>query len=270
MNELVPLGEGVYAWLQDPARLSNPNAGVVVDEDGITVIDTLLSPAQADPFVAAVDALGAPVRRIVLTSSHVPFAGGSGRFKLAAVYGTAQTSAHLDLPPNVDGYRRLFPDHAAEFDDLRTRTVTHVVTEANWLTPRVVVAPVRGQMDQNLVAQVPDANVVFAGAFAAFGVRPLAFEGDPASWADELARVRDWGVIVVPGTGEIGGAEELDALRDYLRACVDARGDVAALTGGPWKDWPQAEFDAVNIERAAMLSRGDSAPPPSMLRLLGL
>jgi glyoxylase-like metal-dependent hydrolase (beta-lactamase superfamily II) len=123
---------------------------------------------------------------------------------------------------------------------------------------------------QNLVVQVPDDNVLFVGAFAAFGARPPAFDGDPARWADELDRVRDWGVLVVPGIGGIGGAEELDALAAYLRACVDAGGDVAALAPGPWDEWAHPEFDQVNVERAAMLARGDAAPPPSMLRLLGM
>jgi cyclase len=270
MNELVPLGERVYAWVQEPAGWEHPNAGVVVDDDGITVVDTLMLPSQAAQLAAALEPFGVPVRRIVLTSSHVPFVGGSAAFPFAAVYGTAQISAHLDQAPNTTGYQHLYPEHAEEFAELRTRPVSHVVGEAIWLTSTVVVAPVSGQIAQNLVVQVPDANVVFAGAMGAFGVRPLAFDGDPARWADELERIRDWGVIVVPGTGGIGGAEELDELARYLRACAGANGRVDALSGGPWRGWDHAEFDAVNVERAEMLARGDAAPPPAMLRLLGM
>jgi glyoxylase-like metal-dependent hydrolase (beta-lactamase superfamily II) len=270
MSELIALGERVFAWMQEPGGLEHPNAGAVLDDDGITVIDTLMLPSQSDAFAAALADLGPPVRRVVYTSSHVPYTGGSTRFPLAAVYGTAQVSAHLDQPPNVVGYRHLFPASAAEFEELRTRPVTHLVAEATWLTTTVVVAPVSGQITQNLVVQVPDANVVFAGAFAAFGARPLAFDGDPRRWADELGRIRDWGIIVVPGIGGIGGAEELEALEAYLRACVSAGGDVARLTRGPWDEWDHPEFDAVNVERAAMLARGDAAPPPSILRLLGM
>jgi cyclase len=270
VSELVAISPGVYAWLQEPGGLARPNAGVVVDDDGVTVVDTLMVPSQTEPFALAVEALGRPVRRVVLTSSHVPWVGGTGRFRLAAVYGTPQISAHLDQPPNVSGYRHLFPGHAAEFEDLRTRPVSHVVAEAAWLTPTVVVAPVAGQIAQNLVVQIPEASVVFAGAMCAFGVRPLAFDGDPARWADALDQVREWGAIIVPGSGPIGGAEEIDALHAYLRACVEADGDVSALRAGPWATWAHPEFDAVNVERAAMLARGDHTPPPSMLRLLGM
>jgi glyoxylase-like metal-dependent hydrolase (beta-lactamase superfamily II) len=269
MSELVELGERVYAWLQEPAGFEHPNAGAIVDDDGVTVVDTLMLPSQSEPFAAALAELG-PVRRIVYTSSHVPYTGGSARFPLAAVYGTAQISAHLDQPPNVAGYQHLYPAHAAEFADLRTRPVSHVVAEATWLTSTAVVAPVGGQIAQNLVVQVPDANVVFAGALASFGARPLAFDGDPARWAGELERVREWGVLVVPGVGGIGGAEEVDGLVAYLRACVDAAGDRSRLGRGPWSAWSHPEFDEINVERAAMLSRGDTAPPPSILRLLGM
>jgi hypothetical protein len=269
MSELVPLGERVYAWMQEPAGLGHPNAGAIVDDDGVTVVDTLMLPSQSDAFAASITDLGL-VRRVVYTSSHIPYTGGSARFPLAAVYGSAQVSAHLDQPPNVAGYQHLFPAEAPQFVDLRTRPVSHLVTEATWLTGTVVVAPVAGQIAQNLVVQVPDANVLFTGAFASFGARPLAFDGNPAQWADELERVRDWGVIVVPGIGAIGGAEELDDLAAYLRACVAARGDVARLGPGPWDAWTHAEFDAVNVERAARLAAGGPSPPPSMLRLLGM
>lgn len=270
MSELVPLGDRVFAWLQEPPGLGRPNAGVVVDDDGITVIDTLMVPSQAAALAAALEPIGLPVRRVVYTSSHVSYTGGSAMFPLAARYGTAQISAHLDQPPNTAGYQHLFPDDAAEFVELRTRPVSHVVTEATWLSARVVVAPVAGQIAQNLVVQVPDANVLFAGAMASFGVRPLAFDGDPARWADDLMAMRDWGVIVVPGVGGIGGAEEIDALADYLRACVAANGDIGRLVGGPWSEWAQPEFDVVNVERAARLSAGDATPPSSMLRMLGM
>jgi hypothetical protein len=206
----------------------------------------------------------------VLTSSHVPYVGGGGRFRLAAVYGTRQISAHLDQPPNVDGYRRLYPDVAEEFDDMPTRAVSHVVTDAAWLTPAIIAVPTKGQIEQNLVVQVPGAGVVFAGAMCSFGVRPLAFDGDPAAWAEALDRIVELGATIVPGQGPVGTAADVAVLQHYLRACVDAGGDVERLGAGPWDRWACAEFDAVNVERAAMLARGDQGVPPTMRLLLGL
>ena len=61
MTGLTPLAPGVSAWLDPNPAPGHPNAGVVVDEDGITVIDTRCVPSQWDPFADAVEALGLPL-----------------------------------------------------------------------------------------------------------------------------------------------------------------------------------------------------------------
>jgi glyoxylase-like metal-dependent hydrolase (beta-lactamase superfamily II) len=267
---LVPLDAGVLTWMQLPPRRGRPNAGVVVDADGITVVDTLMTPDQFEPFAAAVEELGLPIRRIVLTGSGVEQAGGTGRFKLAAVYGSSQASVHLDQPPNVESWRALFPAEAGAFDDVVTRPVSHVVASDVQLTDAVAVLITGGQMIENLVAVVPGAQIMFAGAMCSFGAAPLCWQGDPAGWADELDRLAELAPIVVPGHGPIGGEEEMRDLQAYLRACVAADGDTARLASGPWDGWADREHDIVNVERAAMLAAGDDAVPPSMLRLAGL
>ncbi len=268
---LTQLAQGVYAWLADAPGPGRPNGGGVVDPDGVTVIDSLLAPAQATPFAAAVAELGLPVRRLVLTSSHIEFVGGTTSFPLPAIYGTPQTSALLDQPPTPEVYRRLYPEWAAHFDEeLRTRPVTHVIAEAAAISAAAAAVPAGGESVENLVVALPEAGVVFAGAMASFGVAPLAFAGDPAAWADALDEVVALAPVVVPGHGPVGGADEVAELQGYLRACVAANGDPNRVASGPWDRWPGRHHDEVNVERAAMLARGDTAIPPSMLRAAGL
>lgn len=270
MTELTALAPGVHAWLDPAPDVGHPNAGVVVDEDGITLVDTLCVASQWEPFAAAVEALGPPIRRVVLTGSHLPYVGGTSRFWRAAMYGTAQASAHLDQPAQPSVLRRLFPALAGELDDeLATRPVSHVVTEATYVSGAVMVVPLCGQMDENLVAVVPGADVVFAGALCSFGVTPLAFQGDPAAWADTLSAVGDLASVIVPGHGPVGGPDELLAQQAYLWACVEAEGDPSAIPAGPWDHWPGRDWDEVNVERAALLAQGDTNVPRSLLRRLG-
>lgn len=243
----------------------------MVEPDGITVVDSLMVASQWETFAGAVESWEVPIPRLVLTSSHVEFAGGSTRFRLAGVYGTRQASALLDQPANVDVFRTLFPDSAPQFgDEFRTRTVTHVVAEAAQLTPAVVLVPTAGQMLENLVAVVPGADLVFAGAMCSFGVVPAAYDGDPATWANALDQIVELAPIVVPGHGPIGGEEEVRTLQAYLRACVEAEGDPARVESGPWEQWPGQEWTPVNVQRAAMLAEGDASPPPILLERLGL
>jgi glyoxylase-like metal-dependent hydrolase (beta-lactamase superfamily II) len=268
---LDPLDGGVFAWLQEPGGRGRANAGAIVDRDGVTVVDALMTPDQSGPFAAAVEALGLPIRRLVLTTSGVEHTGGTGRFKLAAVYGSTQASVHLDQPPNVASWQALFPDHHDQLEDVVTRPVSHVVASDVQLTDAVAVLTTGGQMSENLVALVPGAQILFAGAMCSFDVRPLCWQGDPARWAAELDRLAELAPIVVPGHGPIGGEEEIRVLQGYLRACAAADGDVSRLASGPWDGWRHREHDVVNVERAAQLAAGDAdAVPPAMLRLAGL
>jgi glyoxylase-like metal-dependent hydrolase (beta-lactamase superfamily II) len=268
---LVELGGKARAWIAGDATHGHTNAGVVIDDDGLTIVDCLLTPGRAEALVEAVAGLELPIRRVVYTTSHIEFVGGSSKLWMAARYGRPQTSALLDQPPNVAVYRHLYPADAYAFDDeFTTRPVSHMVNQAAWLTPSVCALPVTGQQRENLVAFVPEADALFAGAMAVFGVTPNCFEGDPLAWADALGDLTELASRIVPGIGPIGDTDDVIALQAYLYACADAEGDVAAIPPGPWDKWSDRHLDEINVERAAMLARGDDGVPPAMLRLAGL
>jgi glyoxylase-like metal-dependent hydrolase (beta-lactamase superfamily II) len=268
---LVELGPGTFVWAASRAEHGHTNAGVIVDDDGLTIVDCLLTPAHTERLVEALEPLGFPTRRVVYTSSHIEFVGGSSKLWMAARYGRRQTSALLDQPPNVAVYRRLYPSDADAFDEeFATRPVSHTVNESAWLTASLCVLPVAGQQQENLVVLVPGCDVLFAGAMATFGVTPNCFDGDPLTWADALGDLADVAARVVPGIGPVGGPDDLVALQAYLYACAEADGDPSAIPPGPWDRWTDRHLDEINVERAAMLARGDRDVPPSMLRLAGL
>lgn len=276
---LVAIADDVFVWQQEPASHDHANAGVVVDDDGITVVDTLMAASQTTPLEAALERFGVPVKRAVYTSSHIEFVGGSPAFWLAARYGRSQTSALLDQPASIPVLQKLHPAYADELELLAerpTRPVSHTVDVSAYLTASHLVVPTAGQMLENLVVLVPEAvtaagpGVLFAGAMASFGVTPNAFDGDPGAWADALGDLAELAAVVVPGIGPAGGSDELIALQAYLYACVDAEGDPAGIPPGPWDRWTDRHLDEVNIERAALLAAGEHGVPPSMLRLLGL
>ncbi len=88
MTTLHELADGVYAWIQPNGEVGVSNAGVVLDWDGLTVIDTLMVRSQWEPFAAAVAELDLPVRRTILTHAHVDHVGGTKAFPNAAVFGS--------------------------------------------------------------------------------------------------------------------------------------------------------------------------------------
>lgn len=263
------IADHVWVWLQPGGESGVSNAGVIGDADGLTVVDTLMVPTQWEPFAAAVSELGEPVKRVVLTHAHIDHVGGTGAFRNAMVLGSTPTSTLLDQAMPVDAYKAFMPAFTEGFDELAvlgTRPVSHTVDEAARLTTRIELLPARGHTEGDVMVLVGDADVLFAGDLCFFGVTPLAFQGDPAAWADVLDVVADLAATIVPGHGPIGGASEVAELRDYLRHCV--RGTIPA---GPWDAWiERLERDPINIEKAEMLRRGDNGMPPSMLRAIGL
>jgi glyoxylase-like metal-dependent hydrolase (beta-lactamase superfamily II) len=267
--ELIEVADGVLLAQRPATGFGSANSVAVFEPDGIVVVDACTVPAHAREFADALADTGVPIRHLVYTSPHIDHVGGSSAYPLAAVYGRAETSALLDQPPNTDAYRHLAPDLAHQFDDLVTRPVSHTVREAAWISSRVVVAPTHGQVGENLVVQIPDANVVIAGAMATFGVIPPAWAGNPTLWAEQLDVVLGWGATVVPGHGDVGGETEVRALQRYLRSVATA-GSLDAMPDGDWTGWTNQRFHPANVERAAMLAAGDTDPPPTILRLMGI
>jgi cyclase len=266
---LQELADGVYAWIQPGGESGVSNAGVIVDDDGLTIVDTLMVRSQWEPFAAAVGELELPVKRVVLTHAHIDHVGGTQAFRNAMVLGSFPTSELLDQPMPVESYKTFMSAFAEEFDDLAelgTRPVSHIIADAAQLTPRIELLPASGHTAGDVMALVADCDTLFAGDLCFFGVTPLAFQGDPATWADVLDAVADLADVIVPGHGPIGSAAEVRDLQAYLRYCVEG-----TIPPGPWDAWSErAERDPVNIEKAAMLRAGDTGIPPTMLKLIGL
>ena len=268
------LSQGVFAFAPSSTGYGHSTIGLVIDADGLTIIDTGPTPTMGqeakEEIVALTAQLELPIKRVVLTSSRIPFAGGSNAFWPAAYYSTEPVSAQLDAPANLAALGALLPGFADSYnDEFTTRPITHTISHRAWISGAAEAVPLPGEGPANLIVLLEQAGVIFGGALASFGVTPLAFDGHPEAWARSLRIIANDGVTIVGGHGKPGGKADAIELADYLDACVRADGDPSAIGAGPWDEWTDRHFDAVNTERAARLKRGDNNVPDAMFDLLG-
>jgi glyoxylase-like metal-dependent hydrolase (beta-lactamase superfamily II) len=274
-HQLFELAQGVFAFTPVTQGYGHTTVGLVIDTDGLTIVDTGPTPAAGHKAKAAIRELTAelelPIKRVVVTSSRIPFSGGSNAFWPAAYYGTEAVSAQLDSPVNVGALHALLPEFALSYnEEFTTRPITHTIAHRAWISGAAEAIPLPGEGPANLVVMLEAPKVVFGGALASFGVTPLAFDGHPEAWARSLRVLARDGFTIVGGHGRPGGVADALELADYLEACVKADGDPGAIGPGPWDSWTDRRFDAVNTERAARLARGDDGIPDSMFALLGM
>ncbi len=234
-TEIAP---GVFVFPDGRINLV-PNVGIVLGDDAALVVDTGMGPANGDAVLEATRRL-AGSRRLLLTVTHFhPEHGyGAARFTDAAriVYNERQAAELAESGPEFIEMFKTFGDEVAaalEGVELVQPHETYSGETSLDLGGRTVTLREEGGAHTagDEIVLVEDAKVLFAGDLVENRFFPIVF-GDVAdgpAWIDTLERLGRIGAeIVVPGHGEVGGPELIEAFRDYL---IDVRDAVAERAG---------------------------------------
>lgn len=221
---LKQVGPGVYAAIDGPDHKSGSNAGFVIGDDGVLLVDSFFNPDAAKALVAEIHRLTSkPIRYVVNTHYHVDHTGGDRVLRDAG----AIIIAHR----NVRGWLRTY--NLGLFGDRITPALRKAIGQlplpdlvtdkdlAIWLgTRKVVVRTVLGHTGGDLSIFVPDAKVLFAGDLLWRKVSPNLIDGSVKEWVatdDEFAKMADAAhVTYVPGHGDVAGVEDVREFRAYL------------------------------------------------------
>ena len=219
-----------------------PNIGIIVGKDAALVVDTGMGPVNGRKVLECAKKL-AGQRPLILTLTHFHPEHGFG----AQVFkGTAKIhynrSQRDELHAKGVGYLGMFktfgPSVAAALEGTQLVQPDDVYEGASTsidLGGRTVELRTWGLAHTagDQVVWVPQERILFTGDLAEERMFPIFpwFPPDDADingarWADVLSELITWKpAIVVPGHGDIGGAEILAAVRDYM---VDLSKRVAA------------------------------------------
>jgi len=253
-------GDGVFVKRYESLDL---NIGVIRCEDGLAVIDSRANHAQGRELARDLETFRLPVRWLINTHHHWDHTFGNAMFARAAIWG--HTRCAEVLRTGGEAMRRLVkgmvpPEHAAAFDEVVITppefTFTSEVTVTFGGREIVMRHLGRGHTDNDIVIEVPDTGVVFAGDLVEQGAPPSYNDGFPLEWADtDTALIALAGGAVIPGHGaavdaafvgtqqaEIAEVARLASERHAAGMAVET----AAAAGGPYP----AEVLAIAFGRA--------------------
>lgn len=221
---LKQVGPGVYAAIDGPQHKAGSNAGVVIGDDGVLVVDAFFNLDAAHALVAEIHRLTPkPIRYVVNTHYHLDHTGGDQALRDAG----AITIAHR----NVRGWIRtenvhlfgnqITPALRARIASLPLPDLTTDKDLTVWLGSRkVVVRTVLGHTGGDLTVFIPDAKVLFTGDMLWRKIPPNLIDGSVKEWsatdADFEAMSDAAHVTYVPGHGDVANLGDVRDFRTYL------------------------------------------------------
>ena len=232
LNKIAP---GVWAAIDNPKakQRSYANAGFVIGDDGVVVIDTLLGDESARHLLQEIRKLtNLPVKFVVNTHYHGDHVGGN---KVFADLG-ARVLAHRNVRGwiHAENLRLLGdkpkPELKTFVEQLVAPTVSYTDAVDLYLGPLVVqVRSFPGHTGGDSVVIVPDAKAVFGGDLMWRNIVPNTIDGSTKPWIQTLDTLASAyaGHTFVPGHGDVSTAKDVIAFRDYLatlqKLVADAR-----------------------------------------------
>lgn len=256
------LGDGVFRRRYASLDL---NVGLVLGEDGVLVVDTRATHAQADVLIEELGSFTSlPVRWVVNTHWHWDHAFGNSRFKRAEIWGHELCGEALRVRGDEmkQGAKAWLPEtHYGAIDDVEIVPPSHTFSSrASLAIGRAVELSYHGlaHTDADIVVAVPDSGVAFMGDMIEESAPPNFGDSYPTTWPFTLRLAMDAveGVIV-PGHGDVvdrsfvqGQHEELVAVAEVVTRVLDGEFGVdEAVSDGPYP----AEVMRSAIERALTL-----------------
>ena len=262
----IELGDRVFTRRY---RFFDQQIGVVLGDGEALVIDSRLTHRQAREIVDDLRELtAAPVTLVVDTHWHHDHTFGNHVFRPATIWGHERCAPRLlELGERMRSRAaESIPELAADLAEVVIDPPDRSFAE----TARILVGgrPVwlrylgRGHTDSDIVVEVPDAGVLFAGDLLEAGATPFFGDGYPLDWPETVSRLAD--LVrgpVVPGHGEVGDRafveSQLAAFLEIARLGREVKSGRASLDEAIAASPFSAETSREPLERTLAQLRGE-------------
>lgn len=249
------IGPGLYAFTAE----GDPNTGVIVGDDAVMVIDTQATPAMAGKVIERIRSVtDKPVKYVVLSHYHAVRVLGASAYEPDEVLSSDLTRQMIvergqeDWDSEYGRFPRLFA--AAEtIPGLTWPTMTFGTGMSVFLGKREVrlMHLGRGHTMGDIVAWVPDAEVMFSGDLVEYHSACYCGDAHLKEWPRTLDRLATFSPqALVPGRGAAltsGGDVEtaIGLTRDFLSTLYDTTA-AAVAEGRPLNETFAAVREAMD------------------------
>ncbi len=287
------IGPNIWAAIDDSKGDAGANAGFVIGDSGVVVIDTFENEAAAKALLAEIHKLThLPVKFVVNTHYHLDHVAGNRVFSNAGaiIAGHHSIRAWINTEnPKFFG-DKIKPEEKAQVEQLLGPEVAYDSGVTLFLgSRRINVQFFEGHTGGDSVVSIPDAGVVFCGDLFWRKTLPNLIDATTSAWINTLgdlavlpeqtasAGPAVHSAVFVPGHGDIGNATDVLDFQKYLqslRAMVQKPADngktgddlVNAVLPELTKEYGSWDFfkyfSRSNILDAATELRGSKRTPP--------
>ncbi len=200
------IGHGLFAYTAE----GDPNSGIIVGDDGVMVIDAQATPVMAQDVIARVRAItDKSIKYVLLTHYHAVRVLGASAYQGAEIIASEVARKMIvergkqDMESEIGRFPRLF--RAVEtIPGLTWPTITFPLELSVWLGRReVCIRHIgRGHTAGDVIAWVPDADVVFSGDLVEYHSACYCGDAHFTDWPGTLDRLAEFKAkALVPGRG---------------------------------------------------------------------
>lgn len=201
------IGRDLYAFTAQ----GDPNTGVIVGDDAVMVIDTQATPVMAQMVIDRIRTVtDKPVKYVVLSHYHAVRVLGASAYGAGEIIASDLTRAMIvergrqDWDSEYGRFPRLFQS-ADSIPGLTWPTMTFATSMSVWLGDREVrlMHLGRGHTMGDIVAWVPDAEVMFSGDLVEYHSACYCGDAHLTDWPNTINRIAAMNPkALVPGRGD--------------------------------------------------------------------
>jgi glyoxylase-like metal-dependent hydrolase (beta-lactamase superfamily II) len=223
---LKSLGHGVYAAIDNSQGEAGANAGFVIGDDAVLVVDTFENVRAAQALLGEIRMLTKlPIKFVVNTHYHIDHVSGNAVF--------AKEGATIVAHRNVSSWihtenlkffgKDIKPEQKSEVENLAAPDVIYDSSIELRIGPtpvRVEYFPGHTGGDSVVIVQQEKTAVVFCGDLFWRQTLPNLIDASTLPWMETLATLSKFTaespITFVPGHGDIGTSADVSAFRGYL------------------------------------------------------